>query len=204
MHKAIQKGLTAARTGGALPGTPEKWQRVFRPAEAVVRKHQWDALTKREKMRATLEYYWQGKRFVGLDFSGNKYFEMPDGERIVEWPNSRDILCVKETIPVVWKLWLHDRSIAHPPHPEELVRMEEEEAAQQRRVQERLKEEAKAVQRTQQQGAKPMPTDQELDEFDLKEQADKVVGSPRPGVVGPMPGGSGKPYVASKQDWDNP
>jgi len=36
-------------------------------------------LSRKALSSATLEYYVRGKRFVGLDFGGNIYYEMSDG-----------------------------------------------------------------------------------------------------------------------------
>lgn len=172
-------GVAAGRAAGSpVPGVPERFQRVFRPSDATVRRHQWAALTRRERLRATLEYYVRGKRFVGLDFGGNIYYEMSDGERVVEWPKKRYLWDVKQTIPYAWRLWLQNRAIPHPPHPEELILLEEEEGARLQKAQENIQR-TEAIKR----GPEPaqLPSAEDLDAFDREAPpASARASGPRP------------------------
>ena len=64
-------------------------------------------------------------RFVGLDFNGNKYFTLQRGDRIVEYRKDMLPVEVPHSIPIAWQLWLENKNIPHPPHPEEMVKAEE-------------------------------------------------------------------------------
>eukprot|EP00906_Rhabdomonas_costata_P001823 RCo002918 len=129
---------------------PVNISEVFQPLSLEERQLQWNSLTLREKIANLVGYFFNDKTFVGIDFSGNRYYEFPSlGSRTVEpalkHTNHSDIPL---SIPVAWQLWMQDKTIKHPPHPRMLDLLERWQAQQLQHVQRNVErgEEMKARQ----------------------------------------------------------
>uniref|UniRef100_A0A7S4FWL1 NADH dehydrogenase [ubiquinone] 1 alpha subcomplex subunit 12 n=1 Tax=Eutreptiella gymnastica TaxID=73025 RepID=A0A7S4FWL1_9EUGL len=173
VSKVFQKGLqSAAQRRAGLADVPSL-EAMFRPASAQVRQHQWDALTSWEQLKATAEYYIMGKRFVGLDFNGNKYFTLQRGDRIVEYRKDMLPVEVPHSIPIAWQLWLENKNIPHPPHPEEMVKAEEAESGKRHQVHENIQKLGPAT-------APKVALPVDLDgTYQLEEEAGSIMDLPR-------------------------